>query len=345
MARVARRRRKSAKAIDAVREARAEAQRLADRRGVAYTRQALALLSEALAAMLTPDVLDAVERGETGAMRAALRRPPTGLAVPLLKRAAVTAWAAGREEGIEDLRRLRIERFDDMSRAAILERRAARAEEYRAAGPELKQFREMARQIMRSFASHTRDELGDELARAREREDSALAFRDARTMLEDIKAGRPVSPTMRRFIRGVEGRLKSVVATPILEVDWRVARRAETQAWQEVKTETMLLEAGTAGDDEVTPWCQFADMLAMVHDDPRAHGEYAWGAHYNCRTKWVVRRGEPDEANWDERITKVIGEPRAGAEQQATYTNRASDFKIPAGAPNVPPPATLAEWL
>src|SRR3990167_7060176 len=80
MARVARRRRKSAKAIDAVREARAEAQRLADRRGVAYTRQALALLPEALAAMLTADVSAAagsgavrghVAGGDSGAARGA----------------------------------------------------------------------------------------------------------------------------------------------------------------------------------------------------------------------------------------------------------------------------------
>lgn len=327
-----------------------QAVKASEQRAARAAKAATAAAWQAIGSVLTEDVLAAIEAGETGKAQELLRRPATTAVLPVVKRAAKDGWEAGLKEGKKALRDVFGERFDDLTaaRRAELARRAARAEQHRPTGPEAKQAREQARAFLKSFMSHVKDQVGDELASARGKADPAKAFRDARDTLESIKGGGELSPTARRFVRGVEKRADRVLATPLLEVDWAASRRAETVPWKHAPegdgVRILIVEFAATMDDSTTPACNFLDGATMLPNDKRMD-RVRPGIHYRCRSKFVARMGTRDELTWDERISKVIGEPRAGAEQQRSYTLRPSQIKVPLTAPNVAPPRHLAEWV
>lgn len=320
------------------RDAQRAAVAASEARAAKAAKLALALAWQALPSILTDEALAAIERGETGAMRTAIRKPPRSSVLPAIRAAQRAGWAAGIREGREA-----IEVFDDGARAQVLAERARLREKYRATGPEMKQAREQAAAFLKSFTAHLRDQVAEEMATARGKPDPQRAFRDSRDFLETMRSGGDLSPEARRFVKGVESSARDVLATPLLEVDWATARRGEVAAWKASDT-VVLAEFSATMDDETTPACAFLDGETMLSTDRRVDS-YNPGLHYRCRSKLVARAGTRKEATWDKRQTKIIGEPSAGSDTQRGYTLRPSQIKVPAGAPNVPPPHHLAEWV
>ena len=254
----------------------------------------LDLARRVIADAITSEVLAAVEAGETGRMREAMRRPSgsTVLALAVVKRVQREAFAAGRKEGDAALRQVFADRggvevFD--GRAEVLRERAAaaaRTREFRATREEMRQAREQARNLIKSFIAHARDGIAAVMGKARA---GGKGFTDARDLVEQVKRGDPSSPAARGLMRGITTGIKGVAATPILEVDWQASRRGLVDRWKAVvesKTEEgrkvdagLLVDYTSEMDDETTPACQFLDGATLASDDARV-AEYNPQLHY-----------------------------------------------------------------
>jgi len=353
----------------------------AEKRRPEYERAIRRLLPQLIASTITKRALKHVELGESGKAQAALRRPSKKVIRRLMREVRVTAWLAGLGEAEQILDKLpepeEEERFADPLDEAIVELNKIREERRRRLREKL--TRGLARNpearsrpvadvttvqteaLLRAALAKAREEIAREIREAKEearkqvqkqRLDAAKAEATRRQkMLERAEMlrrhqrakGKPRDDRGRRFNTRVTADVGAVAAST-MEVDWEVSQRAKVEAYK-VSKRRIFLEFVARMDGETTPACAFLDGSVIDKSDPDVT-RYTPQLHFNCRSAWRPRVSKDDLHDWDTKKARVIAEPSLEDKpKRYSLPGGVRQIKVPGGAPNVPPPRKLSEWL
>lgn len=312
-----------------------DAVKASDKRAGKAAKDATSAAWSAVGKALTPEVLDAIEQGAVGKMRAAMSRMPVGAVLPAVKASAKKAFDAGLKEGDK----VAPDTFAESGRTS----KQARARRYRATGPEMRQARAQSRSFLQSFTRALSDTWAELMGKAKEAPDPSAALGELRATATTLKSGGGGAKA-EAFRRKVARRAGKKLATPLADVDWAAARRGETAAWSSHET-TVLVEFVATNDDATTPACAFLDGAKLSSKDTKRLQEYTPGLHFRCRSMFVATAGKVSDIDWDEKRSRSIGEPSASSPRRTSYTKKPSQVKVPGSAPNVAPPKRLSDWL